>query len=290
VDWDDLRFVLAVARSRSIADAARTLGVAHSTVYRRIVAFENAHDVKLFERLPTGYEPLEVAVDLARIAESVEKTVAEAERRLLGHDRSLAGDVTLTAPEAFGPKLGSFLPELIATFPEITLSLKLTGELAKLELGEADIALRVAASPPPDLVGRRLAHVAFAIFAKQGETRDTSDPSLRWVVLDEQYAQSPQGRWEKANVPTERIAVRASGRMLFLQAVLSGVGVGLLPCGLADQEPSLMRLGAPLAELSAPLWILTHRDLKDVPRVRAVSDFLTNRIVAERDLLEGRGA
>ncbi len=264
MDWDDLRFVLAVARSRSIADAARSLGVAHSTVYRRIVGFEAAHEVKLFERLPTGYEPTEAASDLVRIAENVEKTVAEAERRLLGHDRSLAGDVTVTAPEAFGPKLGSFLPELIATFPEITISLKLTGELATM--------------------------VAFAIFAKEGETRDARDPALRWVVLDQTYAQSPQGRWEQSNVSPDRVAVRASGRMLFLQAVVSGVGVGLLPCGLADQEPSLVRLGAPIDELAAPLWILTHKDLKDVPRVRAVSDFLANRIVAERELLEGRGA
>ena len=63
----------------------------------------------------------------------------------------------------------------------------------------------------------------------------------------------------------------------------------LRPCGLGDQEPGLVRLGDPIAELSAPLWILTHKDLKDVPRVRAVSDFLTNRILAERALLEGHG-
>ena len=99
MDWDDLRFVLAVARSRSLADAARTLGVAHSTVYRRIVAFETAHDVKLFDRLPTGYEPTEAANEIVRIAETMEKTVADAERRLLGHDRTLSGQVTAVDPD-----------------------------------------------------------------------------------------------------------------------------------------------------------------------------------------------
>jgi DNA-binding transcriptional LysR family regulator len=282
VDWDDLRYVLAVARAGSLADAARRLGVAHSTVYRRITAFEEAHDVKLFERSGSGYAATDAAKELLVLAEALEAKVGEAERRLLGRDGTLSGEVTLAAPDAFGAKIAALLRGLAATFPEITLHLKLGSELVDLDKREADIALRVAAQPPGALVGKKLASVAYAVYGSANTTE-------RWVVLDERYAATPQARWEAANVQPSQIAVRASDRTAFVQAVVGGVGVGLLPCALADQEPALERRGPLVAELSFPLWILVHPDRKDVPRVRAVRDFVAARLSAERDLLEGRG-
>ena len=54
-EWDDLRYVLAVANAGSLVGAARSLGVNHTTVLRRIIAFEKGLGLRLFERLPTGY-------------------------------------------------------------------------------------------------------------------------------------------------------------------------------------------------------------------------------------------
>ena len=109
------------------------------------------------------------------------------------------------------------------------------------------------------------------------------------MLLDESYAHTSLARWESQRVAAEQVAVRANSRMLFLQAVLVGAGVGLLPCGLADQEAGLRRLTEPIKELGAPLWIVVHPDVKDVPRIRAVTEFFTARILAEKELLEARG-
>jgi DNA-binding transcriptional LysR family regulator len=160
--------------------------------------------------------------------------------------------------------------------------LKLGSELVDLDKREADIALRVVAEPPGGLVGKKLASVAYAIYG-------ASNATDRWVVLDERYATTPQARWEAANVQPSQVAIRANDRTAFVQAVAGGVGIGLLPCALADQEPSLERRGPIVEEIAVPLWILVHPDRKDVPRVRAVRDFLATRISAERDLFEGRG-
>lgn len=281
VDWDDLRFVLAVARAESLADAAKRLGVAHTTVSRRVAAFEAQHGVRLFDRTPAGWVLTDAGRQAVSIAERVETEIATATRALVGRDAELAGEVTLTAPEALAPKLAPLVKEFRELYPNITLRLLMTGDSISLAARDADVALRVAPSPPESLVGRKLASVAFAVYAARAEAED------RWVVLDESYAQTPQARWESANVPADAIAARASSRLVFVELVAAGVGRGLLPCGLADQDPRLWRLGAPVAALSVPLWILTPADLRELPRIRAVLDFFAARVEAERDLLSG---
>ncbi|HVI75282.1 MAG TPA: LysR family transcriptional regulator, partial [Anaeromyxobacteraceae bacterium] len=54
LDWSDLRFFLAVQRTRSHAGAARLLRVAPTTIGRRIAALEAAVGARLFARTPDG--------------------------------------------------------------------------------------------------------------------------------------------------------------------------------------------------------------------------------------------
>ena len=55
LDWDDLRVVLAVFRQGTLSGAARSLGVTHSTVFRRLGAIEQQMGARLFERFRDGY-------------------------------------------------------------------------------------------------------------------------------------------------------------------------------------------------------------------------------------------
>ncbi len=126
--------------------------------------------------------------------------------------------------------------------------------------------------------------MAFAVYGRRGVTDDA------WVVFDESLSHTPQGKWEAKNVPADRVRARLGSRSLFVAALQAGVGVGVLPCALGDQEPSLARMGDVLAELSLPLWMLTHPDLKDVPRVRALMDYLGQRFAEQRDCSTARAS
>jgi DNA-binding transcriptional LysR family regulator len=113
MEWDDLRYVLAVAHARSLAGAARALGVNHTTVLRRISAFEKTLGLRLFERLPTGYALTAGGEELIAAARQVSDTVIELERKLAGQDLRLSGTIRVTTTDTL---MGSILPESWRTF------------------------------------------------------------------------------------------------------------------------------------------------------------------------------
>ncbi len=276
MDWDDLRYVLAIARSGTLGDAAKALGVAHSTVYRRLAAFEETHGVRLFDRATSGYALTDAGRELVAVAERVEAQIVEAERRLVGSGADLAGEVSVAAPEALGESICALLPALAASHPQIVIRLTVSADVVDLARREADVAIRAMQKPPESLFGRKLTDVTFAVYGRRDLVEHEEDAA--WVVFDESFAHTPQAKWEAAHVAAARVRARLGTRSLFVAAVRAGLGVGILPCGIGDQEASLRRIGAPIPELVAPLWILTHADLKDVPRVRVVMDFLGARL------------
>ena len=114
-------------------------------------------------------------------------------------------------------------------------------------------------------MGRRLGDVAFAVFAAVGRLAGPLHEA-GWVCFDDDLARSPQGRWEAAHIPPERVALRTNSRAVFREAVSGGTGVGILPCSLAAEDPHLLALTEVIPELSLPLWLLTHPDLAQMPR------------------------
>lgn len=282
-DWDDLRFALALARAGNLAKAARSLGVAHTTVARRITAFEESLGTPLFDRVGGDCVPTPAGKDLVETAQEIETKVTAFERRLSSRDAELAGDVTIATTEPLAAKLTEHVLAFGRLHPKIKVRIHATNASVDLGKGEAHIALRVTGSPPESLVGRKLANVAFAVYG----TKDASLEESRWIVFDESLAATPQGKWEAANVAPDRVAVRTNSRIVFMEAVTAGAGVGVLPCGVAAQLPNVAKLGENIPALAMPLWVLTHDDLKDTPRVRAVFDFLVSVFEREKPLLEG---
>lgn len=283
MDWDDLRFALALARAGNLAKAARSLGVAHTTVARRITAFEEALGAPLFDRVGGDCTPTPVGKDLVETATEVEARVNAFERRLSSRDAELEGDVTVATTEPLAAKLTEHVLAFGRLHKSIRVRIHATNAAVDLSKREADIALRVTASPPESLVGRKLANIAFAVYGTSASTREESP----WVVFDSSLTSTPQGKWETENVPAERVALRTNSRIVFVEAVTAGAGIGVLPCGVAAQIPNLVQLGDIIPALGLPLWILTHEDLKDTPRVRVLMDFLVGVFEREKPLLEG---
>jgi DNA-binding transcriptional LysR family regulator len=297
IDWDDLRYVLAVAEQGSLAGAARALAVNHTTVLRRINAFEEAHGVRLFERLPTGYALTAGGEQMLAAAREMSGVVAALERRLAGQDLRLEGTLRITTTDTL---MGSVLPGILASFraahPGIRLEVSVSNLMANLTKRDADVAIRPAREAPETLIGRRVAAVASAIYAGpvlraavEAAAAGTNDLiAFPWVAPDDTLAGSSVARWMRAHVPEARIAVRADSLLSLRQAAAAGLGLAALPCYLGDASPSLRRAGPPVEEMATALWILTHEDLRRTARVRAFTEFAAEALGRERDLLEGR--
>ncbi len=292
VNWDDLRFVLAVADQGSVASAARQLGVNHTTVLRRVQAFEEAKKIRLFERLPTGYVLTMEGEQLVEAARSIDDTVVALERRIAGRDLKLEGVIRVTTTDTF---MTSVVPSHLASFrskhPRIIIELAQTNTRLNLTKRDADIAIRPAKAPPEPLVGRLVSDIAFAIYGGDRYLDDHPHADLNnhvWLAGDELLANSPVATWMHEQVPDVQIAFRADSFVALSHAVRVGLGIAVLPCCLADKMPTLRRIHGPVQDITTKLWLLTHRDLKDAARIRAFMDHMEEALSTERMCLEGR--
>lgn len=289
MDWEDLHYAVEVARAGSAAAAARALGVAQSTVYRRVTALEERTGAKLFDRRGGAYVLTEAGKDLLAEGLDVSARISALTLRLASRTRGVEGEVRVAAPELLAVELTRLLASLRAELPRIRVHLVVGREPAALDQREADIALRVTASPAGSLIGRKLGDVAFAVYGATSYAPACGGDlaGLDWVCFDASLTTAALRQWEAERVPAERVALRTNSRAAFLQAIVAGAGVGVLPCGVASRIPTLVARSGVIPELTLPLWLLTHPEVAKVPRVRTVLDFLGAAIGRERAVLEG---
>jgi DNA-binding transcriptional LysR family regulator len=288
-NWDDLRVFLAVARAGSLSGAARTLGVNHSTVFRRIGVFEETLGVRLFERLPGGYLLTPAGEALRDGALRVEEEIASLSRKVTGQDLRLSGTVRVTTIDmlAFG-----LLPRHIAGFraayPGIEIELVVGNATLNLSRREADVALRVGNTPPETLVGRRVGRLVFALYGSADYRARRPGPDLAlhdWIGFDSEH--EALVRRMAHFLPQARPALRTNSMAAALAAAREGLGVAPLPCGIADLEPDLVQIAPLPDDFTLDLWLLTHEDLRRTARIRVFLDFLAEALANEAPLLEG---
>ena len=298
-EWDDLRYVLAVANAKSLAGAARALGVNHTTVLRRVSAFEKRLGLRLFERLATGYVLTAGGEELIATARHIDDTVTALERTLAGQDLRLSGAVRITTTDTL---MGSVLPGILAEFreayPGIQVEVAVSNLMLNLSKRDADVAIRPAKDPPETLVGRRVAKVAFAIYASRayiaqhGKIADKISDlrKQQWIAPDDSLAGTSVAQWMRAELPDVEVSLRADSLVAMRQAAQAGLGLAALPCYLGDTSPDLLCVHPPIAAMETALWILTHDDLRHTARIRAFTEFAANAFARRRPLLEGKQA
>jgi DNA-binding transcriptional LysR family regulator len=289
-DWEDLRFFLEAHRTGSLTQAARALGVEHTTVSRRIAALEASLGVRLFDRTPRGYEPTAAAQELRPLADRVEEQVLAIERRA-DPGRDLTGVVRIaTSNQLATDFVVPALPAFRARHPGITIELSAENRDIKLSRREADLALRMGRMRERGLVTRKLADLAHAFYARRA---GRAAPALDldgdvFVGFDDSLAHLEHSRWLDRIAPARKTAFRANTIHCLHAAIRSGLGVGILPCFVGDADPSLVRLDAAEAPAPRELWLLVHGELRRSARIRAVLDCLVERADAMRPSFEGR--
>ncbi|WP_299687229.1 LysR family transcriptional regulator [uncultured Tateyamaria sp.] len=288
MDWGDLRFVLETVRHGGLSGAARELGVNHATVARRIAAAEAALGAPLFDRRPTGYVPTEAGQDAARAAAVFETEHATLSRAIAAREDSLSGPLTVTAPQlmiqaVLAPIFGDFVKQ----YPGIALTVLGANATLNLAHREADVAIRIANDPDPDLVGRRVASQSSAVYAHRdyvAEVVAKGATGLDWLRFVH-WERPPKPVMEA--YPDTSVVMYLDDMVAMIGAVRAGLGATRMACFLGDTDPDLARIPG-LALMPYPsVWVLTHADLRHVPRIATFSRFVSDALRARRPHFAG---
>ena len=283
-DWDDIRYFLAVARSGNVTSASKVLGVNHSTVSRRIRALETRHGVRLFERIPSGYEMTDAAADIFEMALELEAKNNQISRQLLGQDSRLQGKINLTMPHDI---LEFCLFDELAKFrklhPEIQLNLSVAKGLKNMANREADVAIRLTSAPPDYLIGKKIASLQHGIYAHESITLAGTVPIIVWSGENELPL------WAKTHFADAEIILQIDDLFSMYCAVKSGMGIARMPCYLPDSISSkiVKRLDIKMPPSDWGVWVLSHVDLRNTARIRCCREFLIEKLTLQKALFEG---
>ena len=291
IKWNDLQIVLAVAEQGSASKAAILLSLNHSTVIRRINEFETVHSVKLFERHPTGLQPTRAGTAMLEASRPIVGALYNIEREILGQDMKLEGLIRVTTTDSVAtgllvPHLKSFR----AAHPAITLDLIVTNTRLDLPRLDADLSIRPSLNPPADLIGINVSRMSFTIYAETAALpgwQALPDDEQPWIGISHDLKNSPAASWMEQIESNGQVVARGNSFVTTQHLAANGLGLAILPCFLGDADPRLSRVAPPIKSLQTQLWVLTHRDLRNSARVRALSDHLARALRRQRPALEG---
>jgi len=290
LNWDDLKFFLAVCRAGSIRAAAQGLGVNHATVSRRINNFEASLGERVFDRTQQGYVRTRLGDEIFEEASYLEERLSSIDRKIVGKDENLEGEVRVTMPDLLGQHL---LMEGIVAFcrqyPLIDIQISGTVKLLNLANREADVAFRICDTPPEYLIGRRLAYIHRACYiAREFENKLTDSSWLarqKLIGWTDKY-QRPIGVLASA-YPRFDVQHKISNGDFQLKACESGLGISVLPCLIGDVNESLVRVPPYVTEKKFELWVLSHPDLRKNAKIQAFVRFMTDYVLDKKSLIEG---
>jgi len=295
IDWDDLRFILAVDRQGSAMAAAQVLGVNASTVQRRIARFEERHGVRLFERRQSGLKSTPECAAIVEVAADIEDRVTGISREIMGRDFRLEGTLKVTSTDTFMNKeMAGHLKRFQEMHPQIKLELTLTNNRLDLSRQDADIAIRPSNNPPENLVGQRVAKLVSGLYGNaDAAARLGDDPTMKaiqrepWIGLGEALATSPFGKWMDRTLDANKMTIRVDTFAAVSAAVEAGIGIGMLPSLVGDANYQIQRIAPPEPETGIDLWVLTHPEIRSAAKVRAFMDFITAAVRSQQGQIDG---
>lgn len=288
IDWDDLRYFLAVARRGNLTGAAKDLRVAQSTVGRRLASLEERLSVRLLHRTPDGYR-LTLAGETVRAqAERVEAEVLTVERAVGGQDDHVRGLVRVTCTETLAVHiLAPCFVALQHRHPDLHIELVPNPSEVSLSMRDADVAVRLGPSDRHDLVVRRIGSMSFGLYASPLYVQRHGLPDFtegcvghRLMTTVEDGDGDEQARWAINLAPRATPGLQTTSHEALVVAARSAGGLACVACFRADPDPSLTKLATPTPAPSADVCVLVHKDSRETPRIRAATSVIAEAIRA----------
>lgn len=276
--WDDMRYVLYVAKMGSYSAAAKELKVNHTTVARRVSTLEQVAGVKLFTHTPKGFVLTEEGQDILGDIEILHETTNRIARKFQGKNQSLVGTVNITMPhDIYLYFLSNAISQLKNDYPDIIINISLGNSVHNISVRESDLAVRFTTSPPEDLVGQKVATLDNAIYGNKNSVKNHDDSVGIIVWTDE--LEAPE--WAIESFKHCHIVLRVDDLEGMHAAVKSGLGVALMPCYLPKILADSDVIHISNYDLVTPqwgLWVLNHVDVRTSKKVQVIRKYLIDSL------------
>ncbi|MBK6320778.1 MAG: LysR family transcriptional regulator [Burkholderiales bacterium] len=296
LDWNDLKYLLAVARHQGTAAASRALGVNQSTVQRRLVELERNLGQPLVQRHSTGYRLTSFGEQLLPLAQQVAQAVVALTQHVENFLRDVTGVVRVTCPEPLVYRISNstLLDRFRSRYPALQVEFVTSDRYLDFAKGEVDIALRSGDTNDNALVGRKVGDSLWAVYAspkyiaRRGRPDSVEELERHdWVGFDDTMAQHRAASWLAQVAPKAHFVARNNSVLGLVYSAKAGIGLAALPTALGDAEPDLVRVLGPIPELARIWRVLTTPELRHTPRVAALFDFLVDEVEALRPIITG---
>lgn len=275
MEWGDVRVFLAVLRKGSFGEAARSLGVSHPTVGRRIKALEAEAQQALFRRTRDGLVLTDAGDRVLALAEAVENSALAMERRLAGNHERLEGILRISSAEWFANYvLAPVLCELTRRHPAIVPEVIASYRLLNLSRRDADIAFRIVPFTEPDIVQRRLMSIPYALYgtAETAHIAQQNPAAVGLILMNTAQSHFSDVAWLLDRFPLSRRVFTSTSRAVQAQMCQRGMGIAVLPRPIGDAIPGLQSIPMPEPPPSKDIWVGYHSDLRHMDRLRVMLD------------------
>ncbi len=286
LDWDDLRFFLAIARHGTLAAAAKELHVTQSTVGRRLASMQSGMGVRLLQRTADGYVLTLAGESIRGHVERVEAEALSVEHAVAGHDTRQAGLVRVSSSQfVTSHLLAPCFAALHLRHRDILVESHpvLPGE--PLATRDAEISVRLRRFEHSAVVTRSVGTLGFGLYASRSYLARFNEPDVsggcpghQLITLLEEEELPEQATWLHDYAGRAQVVLKADSYETQHWAAYCGGGIALLPRFRADAEPELRRIGTPVPIPGSELWLGVHRENRATPRVRTVLDCISETI------------
>ncbi|WP_209428047.1 LysR family transcriptional regulator [Pararhodobacter sp. SW119] len=284
IQWDHWRSFIAVAEHGSLSAAARALGLTQPTISRHVDLLEASLGATLFLRAPQGMTLSDLGQQMLPEARAMAASAAALERAASAPLEAARGVVRLGASEVVGAEvLPALLAPLLADHPGLEVELALSNHNDDLLRREADLALRMVRPTQSGLVARKLADVQIGLHAHSSYlnrhgTPETLDDLADHVLIGPDSDAAALEGFAQAGIPRRRICLRCDREAAQLNAIRTGVGIGVMQAGIARRDPDLRPVLAGKVAFTLECWLVLHADLRQTARVRLLADHLAEHL------------
>jgi DNA-binding transcriptional LysR family regulator len=295
LDWNDLRYFLAIHRTRTLSGAGRHLKVDQTTVGRRLAAIEAALGARLFSRQTRDFTLTPAGDAILPTAERVEEAMLSLARAVEGDDARLEGEVRVTTNEAFANRLLlPSLPALRRRHPAIRIEIISDSRMLDLGHGEADIAVRARRNAQENIVVKKIGVATFGLYATEEYLARAGVPATLddldrhdLIGYSDALGYLAAARWMANVATTGRCVFRGNTILSVATAASEGVGLAVIPCFLGEMDPALRRVLPQETVATLDVWTAVHQDVQRIARIRAVLRHITDVFRARAGMLRG---